>query len=174
MKKTKKTKTNAPNCDNLDCIRSFTCNWNPLWYLGRLLQWNYEHIKFLLYWRNAYLLVEWIIMHMRSNISRIVLSLSRDHAAAVSGWNPLSPGLRAATTVAQCHRATVPLCHWELPPLPSTGTIIARQSSSINGASRSIKDLVGCDASGGKQDGVDGCSKSVILWWKYWMTTEVI
>ena len=156
MKKTNKTKTNAPNCDNLDCIRFFTCNWNPFWYLGRLLQWNYEHIKFLLCWRNASLL------GLSSGCDQIFAGLS----SRESRWAEIMQ-LRSA---AEIHF----LQDWELPPLPSTGTIIARQSSSINGASRSIKDLVGCDASGGKQDGVDGCSKSVILWWKYWMTTEVI
>ena len=161
MKKTKKTKTNAPNCDNLDCIKFFTCNWNPFWYLGRLLQWNYEHIKFLLCWRNASLL------GLSSGCDQIFagLSLSRDHAAAVSGWNPLSPGLRAATTAIHCH------CH-HCHPL-GTGAIIATRAPVILDK-RSVKDRVVCDASGGKQDGVDGCSKSVILWWKYWMTTEAI
>ena len=158
MKKTKKTKTNAPNCDNLDCIKFFTCNWNPFWYLGRLLQWNYEHIKFLLCWRNASLL------GLSSGCDQIFPS------GLSSRWAEIMQ-LRSA---AEIHF----LQDWELPPLGPLGFTTAihwyHHRAPVILDERSVKDLVVCDASGGKQDGVGGCSKSVILWWKYWMTTEVV
>ena len=68
---------------------------------------------------------------------------------------------------------------WELPPLVDGETATTaihwdHHRAPVILDKRSVKDRVVCDASGGKQDGVDGCSKSVILWWKYWMTTEAI
>ena len=66
-----------------------------------------------------------------------------------------------------CHHCgTVPPCHCATVPLRAATTAIHwdHHRAPVILDKRSIKDLVFCDASGGKQDGVDGCSKSVILW----------
>ena len=89
---------------------------------------------------------------LKSTFSR---TESCHHCGTVPPCHCATVPLRAATTAIHCH------CHHCLPLGP--GAIIATRAPVILDK-RSIKDRVVCDASGGKQDGVDGCSKSVILW----------